>query len=177
MKKVHIIIMLVAMTLLAGCTETYFVTSRQDLIDEVNNTRTSLEKEGYRLTALRTSSGTVQVAGVSMGLPSYKDSYTSQDTYKFVNDNGETLAYSVAYQNRIIDTIPFVAAVQVCECETSNPSDYDKLCGKDSPVDNLNNIKQTQEIQVTNVVKTTIAITAGLAVALVPLLLSIFAGK
>lgn len=166
MKKTHLIIIMLAAAMFAGCTQTYLVTSRNDLYGEVDNVRSKLEQDGYRLTSARASSGNMQVAGVSMGIPSGRDSFTSQDTYRFVNDDGKTLTYSVAYQNRVIDTIPYVSAIQVCECETSDPDDFDRLCGKGSYVDGLNRIRQSTEIQVENKTQTALLATGiGTAIA------------
>lgn len=145
--------------MLASCTQTYLVTSRDDLFGEVENIRRNLENDGYRLTSAKTSSGSVQVAGLSMGEPSLGGAYTSQDTYKFVDGDGKTLTYSVAYQNRTIDTVLFVSSIQVCECETSDPDDFDRLCGSDSYVNRLNGIRENTEVHVTNKTQTALLAT------------------
>lgn len=68
--------------------------------------------------------------------------YIYTDTYRFANDKGETMKYSVSYQTRYDPStgVSYVSNVSTKGCETSNPEHYHRLCGEGSPLHRLDNL-------------------------------------
>ena len=79
--------------------------------------------------------------------------------------------YSVSYQaKQTQEGIPYVENVELCGCETSNPKDYDRLCGQSSVVKQINSVPKDQEVKIVNETKTYFA-AGGVTLGLLFLLL------
>ncbi len=80
----------------------------------------------------------------------------TQDTYRFADSLGNTMSYSVSYSaKQTKEGIQYVEHLEMCGCETSNPKDYERLCGDDSFVrQQINIVPKDQEMEVENYNKT-----------------------
>ena len=86
-----------------------------------------------------------------------KNNYVTQDTYTFADSLGNIASYSMFYA---LDRRENVVKAGLCGCETSNPQDYDKVCGSISQMDwmpNSDSIKFVNPVSI-------IAIVSGSAV-------------
>lgn len=105
-----------------------------------------------------------------------ENNFVTQDTYRFADEEGNTMNYSVSYSAKeTIDGDPYIEDIEVCGCETSNPKDYEKLCGNESIVKQISSLPKDQEIKKMNVMNTTLAV-SGIAVGLTVLITLITLG-
>ena len=89
-----------------------------------------------------------------------ENNFVTQDTYRFSDADGNTMNYSVSYSaKQTSDGIPYVENLELCGCETSNPKDYERLCGNNSVVKQINDVPKDQKVEKLNVMNTTLAIT------------------
>ena len=82
------------------------------------------------------------------------------------------MKFMVAYYPKSTPQLRYVEGVELCGCETSNPADYEKMCGKDSPVSWVNFMPQNQEVRYVNTAETVVVIGGVLVAALTVLLVS-----
>ena len=67
--------------------------------------------------------------------------------------------YSVSYSaKQTREGVPYVENIEVCGCETSNPKDYERLCGKYGLLNKINNIPKDQTIEEVNILNTTLVL-------------------
>lgn len=155
MKKrtIYAIILLCA-TALCGCTVTAHVTSYKAFSKTVDEVNKALEKEGFTLESSENSS--TRDIPLSSRAPrpysysehgfheSTKADVEYTETYRFVNNEGETMSYAVSYRTGIDiqKSMAFVREAYVSGCETSNPAHHDRLCGEHSPIHRLNSLEK-----------------------------------
>lgn len=145
--------------------DTKYVTSKSDYDKVIDTVKNQLADKGYYING--SSSGTRNeaiVAGVSYSKytgfgTAVANKFITQDTYKFTDTLGNTMSYSVLYLlKQSDDGISYVEDVEICECETSNPHDYDELCGNQASINRIREIPKNQQIQVLSTGNTIVAI-------------------
>jgi hypothetical protein len=160
MKKT-ILLAAVAM-MMASCTTTVHVTSLKKLNEEVGVVNADIEKEGYKLTGTRSSTGKTSVVGQSLGIANMGTSPVTQNTYKFTDGSGKTMQYSLSYSNESIDSSFYIGSIEVCECETSDPNDYERLCAK---TERINRVPRDKTINLYDGKTTLTAVLVGTGIA------------
>ncbi len=164
------------MITLSSCMETKYVTRKSDydkVIDSINNQMTA---KGFSING--SSSGTRNeaiVAGVSYSKytgygTAMANKFITQDTYKFTDTLGNTMNYSVLYLlKQSNDGVSYVEDIEICGCETSNPQDYNELCGNQALINRIKEIPKDQQIQVLSTGNTIVAVagvTSGVLIVL-----------
>lgn len=148
---------------LSSCMDTKYVTRKTTLDKTVDSVKALMGYEGYYPTGFSTkTTNEMEVVGVSYTSKTgfgtaMKNNYVTQDTYTFADSLGNIASYSMFYA---LDRRENVVKAGLCGCETSNPQDYDKVCGSISQMDwmpNSDSIKFVNPVSI-------IAIVAGSAV-------------
>ena len=137
-----------------GCSSPYSVTSSDFFAKEVVKANSEIIEMGYQLSGTETNTknnlyvkGTsytpVSGYGTAMG-----NDFVAIDKYKFTDSKGNTMSYTVSYkliEEEDVDVIS-VWNVGIQQCETSNPQDYMRLCGSDSPIKKLTNLPKNIDV-------------------------------
>lgn len=153
-KRTIYAIALLCATAFCGCTVTSRVTSYNAFSQAVDKVNKALEKEGFTLESIENSS--TRDTPLSSRAPrpysysehGFHESTTADveyaETYRFVNNAGETMSYTVSYRTGIDiqKSMAFVREAYVSGCETSNPAHHDRLCGEHSPIHKLNSLEK-----------------------------------
>lgn len=140
---------------LVGCYSTQNVTSYNDLQGAINDARQELSKMGYELSGEDTrTDNSVYVEDVSYSTragygTALNNKYVTFDKYTFSNADGNTISYTVSYEtHRSSDGVLYVTDVSVPQCETSNPKDYNQLCGNPSPIKKIQKTTSNTPVRV-----------------------------
>lgn len=139
------------------------MTKRTTFDDNISLIQTQMADLGFYLNGSNTNTrNETVVTGVSYSNSGYgtamDNNYITQDTYRFADSIGNTMNYSVSYQaKQTQEGISYVERVELCGCETSNPKDYEKLCGNESAVKQINELPLDQKVEKVNVPNTTLA--------------------
>ena len=168
MKKYLIIYLAFCAFLMTGCYSTVNVTSKERFDNTISSTTEKLNQMGYRKTGASTgkntditrSEGFVYMPNVGV-LPysNAKKNETTIDNYSFVNSNGEMLNYSVAYElKKSHDSIMYVENVNILGCHTNSPDNFELLCGDNSPIMQISQMENVDNVSVYNENKTYAAI-------------------
>ncbi len=151
-----------------GCSVTQRVVSYGAFDNAVKSVTKAMEKEGFTLVdvqrdkkkeqslstrsyavdnvpSIQSAGEVVPTGGFTHGFQgSHSADYTYTETYRFANDEGEEMSYSVSYRTGvdIQKSMVYVREAFVSGCETSNPTHHDRLCGEHSPIHRLNNLEK-----------------------------------
>ncbi|MBR1549712.1 MAG: hypothetical protein IJ634_03655 [Bacteroidales bacterium] len=156
-----------------GCTTTAHVTSYSVFANTLEEVAKDIEGEGFMLVdidktqksevALSTRSRTINDVPSSQSAGEFisnsanarygfhnedRSDYIYTHAYTFENSEGERVRYSVSFRaGNFPLTNPFhVSDVVTTGCETTNPSHYDRFCGKSSPLHRLENMPKDTTI-------------------------------
>ena len=150
MKKLSLFsITLLSFSMLCGCAVTSRVTSFGIFDNTLKAVAADLDNEGYGLVSSDRDRNNVlnhypaDYNNFEHGFSGANSiEYVYTDTYRFANDKGETIKYSVSYQTRYDPSsgVAYVNNVNITGCETSNPEHYNRLCGEGSPIHKLDNL-------------------------------------
>jgi hypothetical protein len=142
MKKTKMLFVVLATSAsFLSCT-TYHVTSRSTFDRTVKEIITEVELKGYSLSGSSTDTkNNVFVEGTSYSKYSgygslMANDFITTDTYRFINEDGNTLSFSVSYKpmKDASQGLLYVTEAATTGCETSNAKQYEGLCGSSSPV-------------------------------------------
>lgn len=169
MRKLHLLFLLVVMFSMTSCMDTYYVTKKTTFDNAINSVQSQMANQGFNSTGSNTNTrNETVVTGTSYSRytgygTAMANNFITQDTYRFADTLGNTMNYSVTYSaKQTTDGIPYVENLELCGCETSNPKDYERLCGNESVVKQINAVPKDQKVEKLNVMKTTLA-TTGIA--------------
>lgn len=139
MKNCQLLLLVLLVVLcFSSCTETKYLTRKSTLDKMVDSVKTQLMNEGYHTTGFSTKqTNEMEVVGISYTSKAgfgtaMQNNFVTQDTYTFADSLGNTVSYSLFYA---LDKQEIVVNAGLCGCETSNPHDYDKVCGSISQID------------------------------------------
>lgn len=163
--------MVLGLAILSSCTDTKYVTSKATFDKTINNVKSEIAQKGFAPSG--TSSDTknnVYVEGTSYSRYSgygskMANDFVTTDTYRFTNDQGQTMNFSVSYKAKqdASQGLVYVTEVQTAGCETSDAKLYNELCGSNSAVDKIGSMPLDAAIEVPNAGKTTtLAIVLGI---------------
>ena len=165
----------------SSCTQTKYVISKATLDKTMDSIKGQLLNEGYCLTGVTSSTNNENVvAGVSYSQYSgfgtaMANRFITHDTYKFTDTVGNMMSYSISYLlKQSEDGIPFVEELDLCGCETSNPKDYDKLCGSGDIINRVKEIPNNEPVLIKDAVGTVLVVagvTLGITSALLLLIM------
>lgn len=146
--------------------DTYYVTKKTTFDNAISSVQSQMASQGFSSTGSNTNTrNETVVTGVSYSRytgygSAMANNFITQDTYRFADTLGNTMNYSVTYSaKQTTDGVPYVENLELCGCETSNPKDYEKLCGNESVVKQINDVPKDQKVEKLNVMNTTLAIT------------------
>ena len=150
MKKIYFaLILLCGTATLTSCYSTYSGTSYREHLEEIDKIAISLNKEGYELSGKASSTqNNIHVTNVSYSTKSgygtaMANDYVTTDRYTFINSDGNNVCFEVSYNLRqSFDSILYITNVNIPQCSTSNPKEYNKMCGNNSPIYNITNTPQ-----------------------------------
>ena len=150
---------------MTSCMDTYQVTKKATFDRTIQSVQSQMAQNGFSSTGSSTNTrNETVVTGVSYSKytgygSAMANNFITQDTYRFTDTLGNTMNYSVSYSaKQTKDGEPYVENIEVCGCETSNPKDYEKLCGRYGLVNKINNIPKDQTIEEVNVLSTTLVL-------------------
>ena len=163
MKKLFVLIICCAT--FSSCYTTHNVISKTSLDRTIDSVAIELKSNGYY--PVGTSMGTKNELTVTG--QSYSDysgygtrldnNYITSDTYSFADTLGNTMNYTVSYQlnkstsnefyyDFAYDGFYYVTNLQVTGCKTSNPKEYERLCGKYSPTKKITYLYPDKSVEV-----------------------------
>lgn len=173
---------MLGLTILASCTDTRYVTAKSTFDKTISGVKTEMAQKGYAPSGSSTDTkNNVYVEGTSYSRytgygSKMANDFVTTDTYRFTNENGQTMNFSVSYKTNQDATqgLVYVTDVQTAGCETSDAKQYDAMCGSNSPVAKIDKMPQDASIEVTNVAKTTgltivLSLVGGLLIGLMSL--------
>ncbi len=118
--KTTLFLALLTSILMVGCnaSKQINVTSLSSLQKSIENTQTQMQKDGYSLSDIR------------------KENHLDQkeDTYTFSTTNDNTIEYTIAYILKEYEGLYYVENVNVAGCKVSKKEDYNKYCGFNAPI-------------------------------------------
>ncbi len=182
MKKVRLLfLLLIVLFGMSSCMDTFYVTKNATFDKAVCSVQSQLAIQGFDLTGTSTNTRNEPVVtGVSYSEytgygSAMKNNYITQDTYRFADSLGNTMNYSVSYQaRRTAQGEAFVENIELCGCETSNPKDFERMCGDESVVKQFNSLPKDQMVKRINAINTYL-VGGGITVGLLLLLLALTA--
>lgn len=149
--------MLITITL-TGCTTTKYGMTRAALDDAMEDVKSDYYAQGYYLI----SEHLEQVMSTQI-ISNTRDARNSMymadnvntkvDEYSFQDTIGNKLKFAIAYNEAYQGNTMYLLDVNTIACETSNPMDYEPLCGKKSPLARIRQIPQDQEVIVGDAAK------------------------
>ena len=145
MRKLHLLLFLAVMFSMTSCYNTFNTTKKATYDRAIDSVRLQLSNQGFAYVGKRYSTNVVASNRERPG-----DIITSvqKETYRFADDSGKTMSYSVSYGKGLSNKgVVFVNDVELCECETSDPNDFESLCGDDAFVNQLSNLPKDQKVQ------------------------------
>lgn len=162
MKKVCLLfLLLIVLFGMSSCMDQFYVTQKSSFDRSIKTVQTQLAQQGYELSGTSTNTRNETVVtdrsySSDFGYGFWMDNkFITQDTYKFTDSLGNTMSYSLSYQaKQTDDEVSYVTNVELCGCETSNPKDYEKMCGDEAVVKQFNNMPKDRQIRVKNKTKT-----------------------
>ena len=153
--------------ILASCTNTRLVTSKATFDKSINEVKAELAQQGYAPSGSSSDTkNNVYVEGTSYSRytgygSKMANDFITTDTYRFTNEDGNTMNFSVSYKAKQNGELIYVTDVNTAGCETSNAKLYNTLCGSSSPIKKLDNLPQDASFEETDIMKTTLAVTGG----------------
>lgn len=135
---------------LSACTGPMYVTSVPTYNNTIDKVVAAIESQGYTFKDKKHDHrneichSVATVEGVSNSSNWIPNELVNYDTYNFVDDNGNTMSFSVQYRSRTNHTSGaiYYTDVQTDGCFTSNSKDYERLCGEGSPLRMLDAIQK-----------------------------------
>ena len=152
----------------SSCKNSFYVTSPSAFERVIGRAMGKIESEGYMSIGSHSKKfNDPEVIGVSYTRSAgfgtaMVNNHKTVTTYSFKNATGDSMSFTISYSPKMVQNIPYIDDVELCGCETSNPNDYEKMCGKDSPVSWVKFMPQNQEIRYVSPGKT-IGIIGGIA--------------
>lgn len=152
MKTFKIICLLAISATLASCTTTRYGMARATLDNAIEDIKEEYSGKGFYLTSELTGQAiSTQVSNTRdarNSIYSADNANAKADVYSFQDTAGNTLKFTIAYNEALQDKTMYLLDVSTIGCETSNPKDYTTLCGKNSPVGKIKQIPQDKEVVV-----------------------------
>ena len=144
----RVLLFSVAALALSACTGPIYVTSVPAYNNTMDKVVSAIESQGYAFkdkkhdhrNEMQHSVATVE-GNSSDWIPNELVNY---DTYSFVDENGNTMSFSVQYRSGMNheNGAAYYTDVQTDGCFTSNTKDHERLCGKGSPLRMLDTIQK-----------------------------------
>ena len=160
MRKLFSLTLMVVLFVMTSCMDNIYMTQRTTFDRSIKEVQNQLAQQGYDLSGTSTNTrNEAVVTGQSYTDVGYgfmmENNFITQDTYKFTDSLGNTMNYSLSYQaKQSDDDVPYVDHVELCGCETSNPRDYERMCGDAAVVKQLNDMPKDRQVKVLNKTKT-----------------------
>lgn len=158
MKSKRIIYFMAVVISLSSCTTTRYGMTLASLDDAMDGIKEEYSAKGYYLTSELTGQA------ISTQISNSRDARNSiymadnanakADVYSFQDSIGNTLKFSIAYNEALQGNTMYLLDVSTIGCETSNPKDFELLCGKNSPLAEIKRIPQDKEVVVGDAAKT-----------------------
>ena len=164
-KVLSVCIALLGTVIFASCTNTRLVTSKATFDKSINEVKAELAQQGYAPSGSSSDTkNNVYVEGTSYSRytgygSKMANDFITTDTYRFTNEDGNTMNFSVSYKAKQNGELIYVTEVNTAGCETSNAKLYNTLCGSSSPIKKLDNLPQDASFEETDIMKTTLAVT------------------
>ena len=161
MKKCCLFLCLAVLFCFSSCMDTKYVTKKSTFDQVISQVSDEMSQQGFNLSGsssetkndlivLRTSYTEEGGYGTELA-----NNYVTRDTYRFTNAIGHSMSYTVSYLLRETKKgEQYVDAAEIAACEVSDPSDYEKMCGSNSPIYQVNAMEKDQMIKVRNGRKT-----------------------
>ena len=147
-------------TTLASCTTTRYGMKRTTLDVAMDDIKEEYLAKGFYLTSeLTGQSISAQISNTRDARNSVYDADLANakvDAYSFQDSIGNTLNFAIAYNEALNGNTMYLLDVNTIGCETSNPKDYESLCGKNSPIAKIKQIPQDEKVKVGDAKKTII---------------------
>lgn len=149
--------------LLASCTNTRLVTTKTTFDKSIEDVKLELANQGYAPSGSSSDTkNNMYVEGTSYSKYSgygskMANDFVTTDTYRFTNEEGNTMNFSVSYKANQNKELIYVTDVHTSGCETSDAKQYNTLCGNESPVKQLDRLPQDASFEEIDVMNTALA--------------------
>ena len=158
MKTKQTLFLLAVSTVLASCTTTRYGMARTTLDDAVESIKEEYYEKGYYLTSEITgqaiSSQFSNTRDARNSVYAADNANSKADYYAFQDSTGNTLQFTIAYNEAMQGQTMYLLDVGTIGCQTSNPKDYMSLCGKSSPISKIKQIPNDMKVVVGDMTKT-----------------------
>lgn len=145
MRKLYLLLVLAVVFSMTSCYHTFYTTKKTTYDNAIKSVRLQLSDQGFAFVG---NNNTTNVVKPDMERPGAIITSIQKETYRFADDSGKTMSYSISYgKGESNKGIVFVNDVELCECETSDPNDFERLCGDDAVVKQLSNLPKDQEVK------------------------------
>lgn len=168
-KPFCIIILIISVITLTGCYSSTQVVSKQRLDNTVTSVEKSMRGLGFRKNGELSgkNSDVTQSAGILympyVGYVPYADTKKEETiiaTYSFIDSIGNNASYSISYTPKTShDKIVYVENVSIVGCQTSNPDQYNIICGDNAPLKTVENINKDDTVSIYNETATIVTVT------------------
>ena len=165
MKKILIMCLIALGMMFTSCTTTKNYMSINSYMDKLNSLNDYYSENGFHLNGTASNvdnslifDGTLFIN--NSATPIFKNDFLVKDTYKFKNDNGDYVNFTLGYKigrfetnvqlgNRERTFEYEIIHSEVCDCETNDYKQYEKLCKNEILID-FNNLNKNDKIIVPN---------------------------
>lgn len=182
MRKSSLLMLLCVLFSFSSCMKTFYATKRTTFEEALTSVQTQMNKDGFKIVGSNSETkNNVYVSAISYSQytgygSKMENNFVTQDTYRFADEEGNTMSYSVSYSaKQTNEGVSYIEGIEVCGCETSNPKDYERLCGNESIIKRINSLPKDQEIEQLDVMGTTLAV-SGITIGLTLLITMIILG-
>lgn len=165
MKKILIMCLIALGMLFTSCTTTKNYMSINSHVDKVNSLKEYYSENGFHLNGTASNVDNSLIFGGTLFInnsatPIFKNDFLIKDTYKFKNDNGDYVNFTLGYKigrfetnvqlgNRERTFEHEIIHSEVCDCETNDYKQYEKLCKNENLID-FNNLNKNDKITIPN---------------------------
>lgn len=169
------------MLMLTSCYTTTNVISKQTFDNAIKETENSINQMGFykNSESTATNSNVTSTSGIiympNVGYIPYHDEKkdeTTIDNYSYTDTLGNTVNYSIAYKlKESSDNILYIENPNIVSRTTSNPNQYDKFFGPDSPIEKLKDIPKSDSVSLYDEDRTLVGILLGTIIGCVVILM------
>lgn len=149
MRKLSFFCFFAVLVGMTSCYHTYYATKKTTFDNVIDSVRLKMADQGFVFVGNRKATNVVSYAKTTIPTPNVgRITSLQKETFRFVDDSGKTMSYSVSYgKGETSKDVVFVHDVELCECETSDPNDFERLCGDESIVNQLSDVPKDQKVK------------------------------
>ena len=120
MRKLYLFILLVVVFIMTSCLENYYVSSETTFKNAIRSVQSQMATLGYEYKGFESyfDKGQASLHGVQQA-----------NTYRFADSLGNTISFTIVFAEKPYGKVNHVFDFEFCDCEVSDPKDYELFCG------------------------------------------------